>query len=187
MLAGACARPFGRSGRLSSLVSSRAVGADISSAGPASAHQARVARPNHAGVLVKHRASAASPSRIAASAASVADGSGVAVMLVLSQPTSAQTRRPWLSPRAPECTDSPRTTSRPRPCSASGSSMNCGPSGAPPSVTATRTICPYQVTLTVNWPPRPLRVCCIALLASSSATVITSSRSGRGGSSDASQ
>jgi hypothetical protein len=173
--------------RLSSPANSAALGAVISAAS-VSAHQAWVARPYQAGTPPNRRPSAASPSRIAASStrAGARDGTGLArAGLLASQPMSAQTRRPWWSPCTPARTASAFTTTRPRPCSPCGSPTDCGPLGAPSSVTVTHTSGPCRVISTVNWPPCPLRVWRIALLASSSATEVTSSRCGRGGSSDA--
>jgi hypothetical protein len=59
--------------------------------------------------------------------------------------------------------------------------------GAPSSATATRSAGPHQVTSTITRPPRPLAVCRIALVTSSTATTTTSSRSGVPGSSPVSQ
>jgi hypothetical protein len=70
-----------------------------------------------------------------------------------------------------------------------GSSIICGPAGAPASATASLTPAGLssQMISTANDPSRPLAVCLIALLHNSVATLATSSRAGQSGNSEASQ
>jgi hypothetical protein len=166
--------------RPSRLASSCADGADTSPP-RASAHHCNVDRPNHAGTPPKRPARPASPSPITASNGS-RPNPGAAVP-ESSQRISAHTSRPPGPPHTPVRADNSATTTKPRPCSPAGSAAIRGPVGAPPSATATRTTGPDQATSTANRPPRPLAVCTIALLASSLATLITSSRAGHSGSS----
>ena len=76
---------------------------------------------------------------------------------------------------------------RPRPQSLIGSSVTCGPHGAPSSVTSIRATAPRRATSTVNQPPCPLEVCWIAFVPSSTATEMRSSRAGPSGSKAVSQ
>jgi hypothetical protein len=92
------------------------------------------------------------------------------------QGNSAHTKRPRQPPDTPLCVANPRTISRPRPLSPRTSSPNMGPTGAPPSATATRIAPCSRFSSTAKSPPRPDAVCRTALLASSLATRMMSSR-----------
>jgi len=123
---------------------------------------------------------------VAEPAAQPDEARGGAAAAASSQCTSAHTTLLRWLPHIPMRVARPRTRSRPRPCSPSGSSTIRGVPGEPPSATATRMIFLCSVTPTAKEPPCPLAVWRIALLASSVAMLFTSSRAGQSGSSDAS-
>ena len=144
-----------------------------------SAHHCQVSEPNQTSEPGWRRARSASASRIADMKPS--GNSGWPGTLCPAHKMSAHTTRPRASPLTPLRADNVFTISRPRPSSRSESSMTRGPSGAPLSKTATRTICAVHVTSTANL-PWPLTVWRTAFVHSSTATLATSSRDGHGGS-----
>jgi hypothetical protein len=74
-----------------------------------------------------------------------------------SHESSAQTVRACSLPVTPVRADRPCTSSSPRPCSPSGSTIMCGDVGPPRSATAIRTVDRSQVSSTANQPPPPAR------------------------------